>query len=203
MNKQGIISLIKNFVGSSNLLVIPTKLIEFTGGLDTALLLSQIIYWSDKTTDGWIAKSYREWFDEIRLSEYEVRSSAKKLEAEGLIMTKLKQFAGAPRIHYKLNEEVFVEKFMKFLGSDMKEQVEEENSEIREQLQKLFLMVANRMLTPFEVAEMEKLAKSYGKEKLFEAIKECAKEGRITLKGVELKLNPELRVTKKKGVLYD
>ena len=43
-----------------------------------ALLLSQILYWSDRTSDpdGWFAKSYADWHDEVALTERQIKRSA-------------------------------------------------------------------------------------------------------------------------------
>ncbi len=39
-----------------------------------ALLLSQIMYWQQRTTDpdGWFSHSYKDWEDELGLSKYQV-----------------------------------------------------------------------------------------------------------------------------------
>lgn len=81
-----------------------------------ALLLSQCVYWSDRTTnpDGWFAKSYVEWADELGLTEYEVRRAAKALSEIGL-ETKLKKFNGAPVVHYRIEKVKFSESILKKL----------------------------------------------------------------------------------------
>lgn len=108
--------LLSQFSGQRNTLTIPRAYIDFTGDLTSALLLSQIVYWSDRTRDseGWFAKSYNEWHDELTMSEYQVRAATKSLAAFG-VETKLKKFDGAPTVHYRLNKSKFSEFILKKL----------------------------------------------------------------------------------------
>jgi hypothetical protein len=110
-----VFSLIKQFAGQSNIITVPVVFIRYAGTLEAALLLSQILYWSDKTEDGWFYKSYREWDDEIALGEYDVRKAAKSLKAKGILETRLKKANGAPTVHYRLKEEHFSESILHFL----------------------------------------------------------------------------------------
>lgn len=108
---------VKNFLaqfsGQRSILTIPRVYIDITGNLEAALLFSQIIYWSDRAKDGWFAKSYGEWLDEIYLSEYQVRKAVKLLAPLG-VTTKLKKFNGAPTVHYHFNNAKFSEFIPKF-----------------------------------------------------------------------------------------
>lgn len=101
------------FSGQRAVLTIPRIYIEITGSLEAALLLSQIIYWTDRSADGWVAKSYIEWCDEICLSEYQVRKATKALEPLG-VSTKLKKWKGAPTVHYHFDLDKFSEFIPKF-----------------------------------------------------------------------------------------
>ncbi|MFH1076549.1 MAG: hypothetical protein V1753_06885, partial [Pseudomonadota bacterium] len=61
-NQKDIFNLIKALAGQANILTIPRAFIKFTGSVEAALLLSQIIYWGDRNPRGkWFYKSYREW----------------------------------------------------------------------------------------------------------------------------------------------
>ena len=107
-------NLIKELSGQSNILTIPRLFVDYTGSLDTALFLSQVIYWSDKGEDGWFFKSYTEWKNEITLSEYQVRKSAKKLKELDILNTKIKKAFGSPTLHYFLKIAEFSESLLKF-----------------------------------------------------------------------------------------
>jgi len=114
--QQQLFDVIQQLTGQRNLLTIPRTLIQYTGDIQSALLLSQLIYWSDRSNnDGWIFKTYKEWEDEIFLSEYEVRKSRKHLENIGILETKIKKANGNPTVHYKVNINIFLDSFLKNL----------------------------------------------------------------------------------------
>lgn len=111
-----VLQLIASFSGQTNTLTIPRIYIEWTGSLDTALFLSQCIYWSDRSTmeNGWFAKSYEDWEAELGLSTYVVKKAAAALADAGL-ETVLKKFAGAPTVHYRIDTAKFYKWICKFL----------------------------------------------------------------------------------------
>jgi len=115
--KNSIYALIAEMAGQHNVLVIHRFFIELTDDLSTALLLSQILYWSDRATMNghWFAKTYQEWTEELSLSEYQVRKATKALLELGIIETKIKKFDGSPTVHYRLNQGKFSETIVKKL----------------------------------------------------------------------------------------
>lgn len=117
-------NLLRQFTGQSNTLTIPRPFITMTGSIEAALLLSQIIYWSDRTVmkDGWFAKSYSEWENELTLTQYQVSNAIKKTLNEFGVETKLKKFNDIPTLHYRINTPVFLNRVMKFFDNpgDMK-----------------------------------------------------------------------------------
>lgn len=108
-NQKEAFTLIKNLTGQANILTIPRIFVDYTGSLEAALLLSQVIYWSDKggSGDGWFFKTYHEWRDEICLTEYAVRKAANKLTDMGILETKIKKAKGSPTVHYRLKIDIF------------------------------------------------------------------------------------------------
>lgn len=115
MKQSEVFALLKKFVGQSNILTAPVAFVRYTGSLDCAVFLSQIIYWTDRSDDGWFYKSYTDWEAEICLSEYEIRKNCRLLKNKGILVTKLKKVNGAPVVHYRLNEAIFSESILKFL----------------------------------------------------------------------------------------
>lgn len=111
-------NLIRQFTGQANTLTIPRPFISMTGSLESALLLSQIIYWSDRATmkDGWFCKSYPDWEAELTLSQYQVSKAIKTLKEFG-VETKLKKFNDIPTLHYRINTPVFLDRVMKFFNN--------------------------------------------------------------------------------------
>lgn len=115
--QQEIFNVIGTLTGQRNMLVIPREFINYTGDLETALFLSQLIYWTGKvkSDNGWVYKNYKEWEEEISLSEYQVRKARKKLEKMGILETKIAKVNGNPTVHYRLKKGTFSETFLKKL----------------------------------------------------------------------------------------
>lgn len=111
-------------LGKENMTVIHKPVIEFFNyDRNIATMAEQFCYWQDKITreDGGIYKSYKQWHDEVFLTQYQISKSAKKLKQLGYLTTKLKQAAlahgrAAPVIHYYFNYDKFYKSFMKFLN---------------------------------------------------------------------------------------
>jgi len=112
-----IFALIKSFAGQANILTIPRLFIEYTGGINNSILLSQLIYWSDKTSrlDRFIFKTYSEWQREIGLNEYAVRKAANHLKQMGILETKVLKANGNPTLHYRLIFPIFSTSFLNYL----------------------------------------------------------------------------------------
>jgi uncharacterized phage protein (TIGR02220 family) len=110
-NYTALRSIIKNFSGQDNVVTIPKMYIEVTGDLTAALVLNQVVFWSDKSkrTDGFFYKSYKEWQEETTLTERQVRYAVNKLKEKKIVETKLKKANGAPTLHYKLEYDTLLE----------------------------------------------------------------------------------------------
>lgn len=116
-NYYDVIDMIRAFSGRDNTIGIPRPLIKFMDSLEGGAFLSQLIYWSDKggRSDGWFYKTYQEWYEDIYLSEYEIRKWSKRMVEEGYLETKVMRANGSPTVHYRLNMRKFSESFLKFL----------------------------------------------------------------------------------------
>ncbi|MEK3996715.1 hypothetical protein MKY29_18535 [Psychrobacillus sp. FSL K6-2365] len=115
-NYSTIRELLKRISGQDNTFTIPKIYVEYTGDLTTAVLLNQIVFYSDKSkrTDGFFYKSYQEWEKEVCLSEKQVRRSTNKLKDFGVVETKLLKANGAPTLHYKLDYDRLAESILTF-----------------------------------------------------------------------------------------
>lgn len=104
-NYNTIRTIISQMSGQENIVVVPKLFVKLTGDLTTAILLNQIVFYSDKSKrkDGFFYKTYKEWEEEICLTERQVRYSTKKLISYGYVETALKKANGAPTVHYKLD----------------------------------------------------------------------------------------------------
>jgi hypothetical protein len=118
-NQQTAFALLKRLTGDSNLMSVPRAFIQYTGSVEGGLLLSQILYWSDRGGNGggWFYKSYTEWEEELCLTQYQVNRIVKLLKERGVLETKLKRAGAAPKIHYRLDMAAFTDSIMKFLDN--------------------------------------------------------------------------------------
>lgn len=106
-NQQSIKEIISQFSGQANIITVPKIFVEALGDYDQAILLNQLIFWSDKSKrkDGYFYKSYPEWEEELYLSKYKVRKAIKVLTSLKLVETKLERANGSPTLHYKVDME--------------------------------------------------------------------------------------------------
>lgn len=131
-NQENIIKLIKSFSGQSNLIAVPRLYIAMLDGdINTAILLSQIVYWSDKSKrkDGWFYKTYSEWYEEIGLSQYKIKRGVEALEKLKILETDVKRANGTPTVHYKINMTELENAIIKFLDNRETSQSENEVSQ--------------------------------------------------------------------------
>jgi len=103
-----VLDLVKKISGQQGIIVLPRLLVDITLDVNSALLLSQLIYWSDRTSDedGWIYKSHKDWQVEIGLNRYFVDKARKRLIELGLIEVKLKRAHGSPTVHFRVKGDV-------------------------------------------------------------------------------------------------
>lgn len=119
-NQKHVSELIKSLSGQANIIAIPRIYIDLLDGdINAAMLLSQIVYWSDKSKrkDGWFYKSFSEWNQEIGLSQYKVKRATQMLQEKKLIQVALHRANGAPTLHYKLDFPLLTNSIMKFLDN--------------------------------------------------------------------------------------
>lgn len=135
-NREYISSVITQFSGRNNVIPIPVIYIQITEDYPSAALLNQMIYWSDRTNrkDGYFYKSYNEWFDELHLTEYQVRRATKKLKSFGFVETALKKANGAPTLHYKVDTKEVSEWILKKLKNGNLRNLGMDSEETKESL---------------------------------------------------------------------
>lgn len=148
ITQRQIYQIVAKFTGQANVITTPVTFIDFTGGDHiAALLLNQIIYWTERThdKDGWFYKSAKDWHEELRLSSFQVNRALKVLKPLG-VETKLKRANNAPTIHYRINRELFSSAFFKFLEN--RETQKSRNLEMDiEETSKSDLQVSQKTLT--------------------------------------------------------
>lgn len=87
-------------------------LVDVCGSINAALMLSQMFYWSKRTTksDFWFYKSRKEWEEETGLTRHEQDRARKALKDQGLILEKR---SGMPAtVHFKIDFKVCVDRLL-------------------------------------------------------------------------------------------
>jgi hypothetical protein len=156
-NQQQVIALIKSLSGQANILTIPRVYIDLLDGdITTALLLNQIVYWSDKSsrTDGWFYKTYKEWKAETGLTQFQVSRSAKILSKLGIVNVKRKRANAAPTLHYKLDFRLLTNLIIEKLDNreseqtDCEETQQSENEETQQSLTEITTETTTEITSP-------------------------------------------------------
>ena len=108
-----------------------------------------MIYWSDRTSrkDGYFYKSYNEWYEELHLTEYQVRRATKKLKSFGFVDTALKKANGAPTLHYKVDTKEVSEWILKKLQNGNLRNSRMDSEETQESLTEITTTVSYTHLT--------------------------------------------------------
>ena len=119
-NQREIFQVIKSLTGQANILTIPRVFIGFAGSVEAAMVLSQIIYWSDKAEQEWFYKTDAAWQEELGLSQYQVRKCVKQLGSMGILQTRVMRANGSPTLHYLLDVEAFTKAITSFLDPPAK-----------------------------------------------------------------------------------
>lgn len=106
--QQELFDLIHAVTGQRRLLTVPRPLAGFIGSLEGGLFLSQLLYWSDRSTapgseHGWFYKSFPEWEDETMLSEYKVRKFTRLCSERGFLEVDVRPVRGIAVTHYRLH----------------------------------------------------------------------------------------------------
>jgi hypothetical protein len=118
MSKNPLLHTLIQMTGQDNVITVHRPFVQFTGSLEAAMMLSQLLYWTPKSSmGGWIAKSDKEWNDELCLSRYGIRTATTTLKDMGVIETKLKKFNGAPTNHYIVQWDALEKKWVDWLES--------------------------------------------------------------------------------------
>jgi hypothetical protein len=111
-----LISTLISLSGEENTIVVRRSFVQFTGTLEAGMLLSQLLYWTPKSTmNGWIAKTDDDFSNELCLTQYAVRKARSELEKCGILETKLKKFNGAPTVHYRLDLDALQRKWISWI----------------------------------------------------------------------------------------
>lgn len=111
--QQEVFNVISSFTGHNANYVIPKEFMRLLKDSNSALILSQLVYWTGRQADpdGWIYKSYAEWEAEIFLSKKSIMTAIKRLKKFDLIETQVRKIRldngmmGDTCVHYLIKQE--------------------------------------------------------------------------------------------------
>jgi hypothetical protein len=105
-NRDKVKDLIKSTTGEeAKIVAVPSELIHFIGDAGKAVLLSQLIYWSDKggRKDGLVFKTYDEMYAETGIKKKTCNRYYKQFKAMGFFDWTTKKANSFPTVHFKLD----------------------------------------------------------------------------------------------------
>ena len=131
-NNQAVIGmLIEQECGHENRMSIWRVFLDIFDDVETALAVSQIVYWSDKGKGGWFYKTYQDWQEELKIKEWKMRKILQSLESEEIIQTDVRKVGDTPKTHIKLNMRNLADKITEWAEANgkLKEEYEEDEDE--------------------------------------------------------------------------
>ena len=110
-------------------IAVPKKFIEFLGFMP-AVLMNQVLYWSDRTksSDGIFHKSIPEFSEELGLSKHIIGKARKSLEEQGYIKTEVTNYFFKRTISWRATP-----KFLADFEDFIKQQIYESETSFRAQ----------------------------------------------------------------------
>ena len=100
-------SLVERISGQAVVITVLRIYLDIFDDLDTAAVLSQCMFWSDKGKDGdgWFYKSQPEWRNEIGVKRSTLETAIERLITCGIVETKVKGCGkgNSPTTHYWIN----------------------------------------------------------------------------------------------------
>ncbi|MCO8166863.1 HNH endonuclease [Pseudomonas sp. 21LCFQ02] len=125
-----------------------------------AQFLSQAVYWTEKTEDGWFYKTENEWLSEVGLAADEVRDSRKNLKAIGVLDEQRK---GIPaKMFYRINVETLFEALEGNIQAITLEQLFDLYTPKLGQLSKAGLMRAKKAGVECEFVDYAEVVRKHG-----------------------------------------
>ncbi len=105
-NYDALKALVERISGQASIITVLRVYVDICGDLETAAVLSQCVFWSDKgrTGDGWFYKSRDEWRREIGIKRSSLQTAVDHLCDIGIVETKLGSGThNAPTKLYRVN----------------------------------------------------------------------------------------------------
>ncbi len=103
--REEVLGIIRERRGHDDVLTVPRAFIELTGDHATALFLSQLLYWTDRTQDprGWVYKSHAEWKQELGMGRTTVDRARRRLVDLGVLHQACRQTHGRRTMFFRID----------------------------------------------------------------------------------------------------
>ena len=103
--RDEVLGILRECEGHMRLVSIPTAFIELTGDVASAGLLSQLLYWTSRTTnaEGWVYKSHAEWKRELGLGRCAVDRARRRLSELGVLQQTCRMANGRRTMHFRID----------------------------------------------------------------------------------------------------
>lgn len=89
------------FPNDKSIITTPKLYVQLTGSHSLAIVLNQLLFWSNKSSNNdWFYKSYEDWSEETEISIRTLKRRFDKLESMGFISTKIKLVHGKTLKHF-------------------------------------------------------------------------------------------------------
>lgn len=116
-SKNPLAASLLQMAGQVNIITVRRPFVSFTGTLERAMLLDQLLYWTPRSVmGGWIAKTDAEFQSELCLTRYSVRAAREGLVEMKIIETEVRKFNGSPTQHYRVNMAELTKQWSEFVS---------------------------------------------------------------------------------------
>ncbi len=116
-SKNPLAASLLQMAGQSNVITVRRPFVAFTGSLEAAMMLDQLLYWTSRSVmGGWVAKSDVDFQEELCLTRYSVRAARDRLIEMGIIETDVRRFNNFPTQHYHILMDKLLEQWSDFVS---------------------------------------------------------------------------------------
>ncbi len=119
-NQKDTFNIITALSGQNRAIVVNTTFIDFVGDYEGAAMLSQLLFLSSYHGDDedWFWHSHSQWFDTLRIKKKKSIKIIKTLKDMGFLETKIQKVNGNPTLHYKIDQDLFIEQLTEHINQN-------------------------------------------------------------------------------------
>jgi hypothetical protein len=124
MSANTLVATLLAMAGQRNVITVPRAFVQFTGSIEAAMMLNQLLYWKPRAHGDAIYKTDQDWAEELCLTRYAVRKARERLEELGVLTIEVHHVRGSRAVHYFIDYDALVERWESWL---QKQEVKFEN----------------------------------------------------------------------------